>query len=133
MLNTNIKIDLHIHSYASFYKEPKYKKSDKSIVEFSTIDNIETLLNKLLDNEISLFSITDHNRYDLDLYEALQNKIKEEKYESLHLLHGIEFDVKLDEDKSTVHIIAIFDVKNKTHMDKINDEMRKNRFSRSFR
>lgn len=125
MLNTNIKIDLHIHSYASFYKEPKYKKSDKSIVEFSTIDNIETLLNKLLDNEISLFSITDHNRYDLDLYEALQNKIKEEKYESLHLLHGIEFDVKLDEDKSTVHIIAIFDVKNKTHMDKINDEMRK--------
>lgn len=128
MLNRNIKIDLHIHSYASFYKEPKYNNNE-SIVSFSTINNIETLLDKLLANDISLFSITDHNRYDLALYDELERKIKEEKFNSLHLLHGIEFDVKLDEDKSVTHIIVIFDVKNNADMEKIDNVMKENELS----
>lgn len=125
MLNSNIKMDLHIHSFASCYKEPKYSNGD-SIVKFSTIENIEILLNHLLENGISLFSITDHNRYDFDLYKALQEKLKEQKYDSLHLLHGIEFDVKMDENKSTLHIIAIFDVKNIEQMTKIKEVVKLN-------
>ncbi|WP_033162842.1 ATP-binding cassette domain-containing protein [Sharpea azabuensis] len=109
-LNNNIKLDLHIHSYASSYKEPNYKDGT-SIVYNSSMDNIDVLLNKLIENNISLFSITDHNRYDIDLYKELINKLNLEQYHALNLLHGIEFDVKFESDKDTAHIIAIFDVK----------------------
>ena len=67
VLNNNIRLDLHIHSYASFYTEPSYKDGT-SIVQDSTKGNVDILLNKLTENKISLFSITDHNRYDIDLY-----------------------------------------------------------------
>lgn len=110
MLNSNIRIDLHIHSYASFYKEPSYSDGS-SIVEFSKKENVDVLLNKLLQNGISLFSITDHNRYDITLYKTIMEKLNEHEYSSLHLLHGIEFDVKFESDKKVAHVIAIFDVK----------------------
>ena len=115
MLNSNIRLDLHIHSYASLYKEPSYL-NEKSIVENSTKENIEILLDKLLENKISLFSITDHNRYDIDLYKTIIAKLKTEKYRTLHLLHGIEFDVKLSPNNPAAHIISIFDVKNDADM-----------------
>lgn len=115
MLNSNIRLDLHIHSYASLYKEPSYS-NEKSIVENSTKENIEILLDKLLENKISLFSITDHNRYDIDLYKTIIAKLKTEKYRTLHLLHGIEFDVKLSPNNPAAHIISIFDVKNDADM-----------------
>lgn len=119
MLNSNIRIDLHIHSYASFYKEPSYSDGS-SIVEFSKKENVDVLLNKLLQNGISLFSITDHNRYDITLYKTIMEKLNEHEYSSLHLLHGIEFDVKFESDKKVAHVIAIFDVKNDDDMDAIN-------------
>lgn len=126
MLNNNIKIDLHIHSYASNYKEPSYKNSNESIVEYSRIENIDILLDKLLENKISLFSITDHNRYNFDLYDELENRLFDEKYNSLHVLHGIEFDVKLEDDKSTTHIIVIFNVKCQKEMSIINKIIKSN-------
>lgn len=119
MLNSNIRIDLHIHSYASFYKEPSYSDGS-SIVEFSKKENVDVLLNKLLQNGISLFSITDHNRYDITLYKTIMEKLSEHEYSSLHLLHGIEFDVKFESDKKVAHVIAIFDVKNEDDMKTIN-------------
>ena len=125
MLNHNIKLDLHIHSYASYYKEPNYK-SGESYVENSTKENVQVLLDKLLYNNISLFSITDHNRYDIELYNTLNEKLTDEKYKSLHLLHGVEVDVKFDLNKSTMHIITIFDVRNCDDMKKISEEFKKN-------
>lgn len=119
MLNSNIRIDLHIHSYASFYKELSYSDGS-SIVEFSKKENVDVLLNKLLQNGISLFSITDHNRYDITLYKTIMEKLNEHEYSSLHLLHGIEFDVKFESDKKVAHVIAIFDVKNEDDMKTIN-------------
>lgn len=119
MLNSNIRIDLHIHSYASFYKEPSYSDGS-SIVEFSKKENVDVLLNKLLQNGISLFSVTDHNRYDITLYKTIMEKLNEHEYSSLHLLHGIEFDVKFESDKKVAHVIVIFDVKNEDDMKTIN-------------
>lgn len=119
MLNSNIRIDLHIHSYASFYKEPSYSDGS-SIVEFSKKENVDVLLNKLLQNGISLFSVTDHNRYDITLYKTIMEKLNEHEYSSLYLLHGIEFDVKFESDKKVAHVIAIFDVKNEDDMKTIN-------------
>lgn len=64
-----IKFDLHIHSSASKYKE------SKGIVDDSTVDNVDILLDKLEEQKVSLFSITDHNRFNVELYEKLDNKI----------------------------------------------------------
>ena len=63
MINNNIKIDLHIHSAASSYKE------DNEIVKNSTKENIHVLINQLLQRGINLFSFTDHNRFDDVLFE----------------------------------------------------------------
>ena len=64
-----IKIDLHIHSKKSYFK-------DKAIVENSDINNIKTLIDALLDNKVNLCAITDHDSFDYDLYSKLK---KEEK------------------------------------------------------
>ncbi|MBC2578643.1 ATP-binding cassette domain-containing protein [Peptostreptococcus russellii] len=103
-----MKFDLHIHSIDS-----KYKESD-GIVDNSTIDNTEILLNKLNENEVGLFSITDHNRFNVELYNKLDNEIKSGKYENVKgIVAGVEFDVQIDNDMGKCHIITIFDAKNK--------------------
>ena len=113
MLNDIINIDLHIHSAASEYKEAKgYLKN-------STIDNIDVLLKKLNDNNINLFSITDHNRFDLELYKKAKVLIEKGMYKNiLNILPGIEFDVQIEEEKEACHIICIFD---DFKLDKITD------------
>lgn len=61
IVNKSIKIDLHIHSKKSSFK-------DKTIVENSDIDNIKTLIGALLDNKVNLCAITDHDSFDYKLY-----------------------------------------------------------------
>lgn len=120
MLNKLINIDLHIHSNKSAYKEGCYsEENDKllnfdkvkgqKICEFSNINNVDLLLNKLQENNISLFSITDHNTYDLDLYETIIEKLK--NFPNLNILNGVECDVQFEDNKKTVHIIVIFNAK----------------------
>lgn len=56
-----------------------------------------------------LFSITDNNKFDADLYRAINRLLKEEqeKYPNVkNVLAGIEFDVKLDDDKGKCHIYS---------------------------
>jgi len=107
--NSIIKFDLHIHSKASSYKEKG------GIVENSTIENIPILLSKLNEYKISLFSITDHNRFDLKLYQAIFNILSESSniYPNVKtILPGIEFDVKFEDDMEKCHIITIFNAEN---------------------
>ena len=105
MLNNNIRIDLHIHSKASEYKE------EKDYVKESNINNVEVLLEKLQQNNINLFSITDHNRFDYKLYTKIKELINQEPYDNVkNILPGIEFDVNLEEDSlQSCHIVCIFD------------------------
>ena len=103
-----IKFDLHIHSFASKYKE------SEGIVDTSTIENVDTLLQKLNDAEVALFSITDHNRFWPDLYEKLDELIAIGQYPKVcGVLAGVEFDVQIDPGMSKCHIITIFDAKSK--------------------
>lgn len=113
MLNSLIKFDLHIHSFASSYKE-----TNKSIVKESTKEHLDNLFNKLIENKISLFSITDHNRFDYDLYIEINKKL--ENFPSLHVLPGVEFDVQVEKDKKAIHIITIFNTKNDNDLSIIN-------------
>lgn len=103
-----IKIDLHIHSSASRYKEAK------GIVEDSNINKVDILLGKLNENGINMFSITDHNRFDPDLYLRIDEELAIKRYPLVkQILAGVEFDVQLEEGMPRCHIITIFDAKNK--------------------
>jgi predicted ATP-dependent endonuclease of OLD family len=94
------KIDLHIHSAASSNK-------DGGLVAENTHDNTRILLERLNENEVSLFSITDHNKFDYDLYQKLRSELDD--YENVYeVLPGIEVDVMLND---KVHVICIFDNK----------------------
>ncbi len=102
-----MKFDLHIHSIASKYKE------SSGIVDKSTVENIGTLFKKLEENEVGLFSITDHNRFNVDLYKKIDEIIKKGDYPKVKgVLAGVEFDVKLDDEMNKCHIITIFDAMN---------------------
>lgn len=104
-----MNFDLHIHSKLSEYKE------SPGIVDESTVDNVDVLLNKLEEYEVGLFSITDHNRFNVELYNKLDSEIKTGNYEYVKgLVAGVEFDVQIDNDMGKCHIITIFDAKNKT-------------------
>ena len=88
-----IKFDLHIHSFASKYKE------SEGIVDASTIDNASVLLEKLNETDVGLFSITDHNRFWPELYEKCDELIVSGQYPKVQgLLAGVEFDVQIDPD-----------------------------------
>lgn len=104
MLNEIINIDLHIHSNNSSYKE------EKDYVKNSNSENINVLLERLNNNNINLFAITDHNRFDIDLYKKIKKEINLNKYENIrNILPGIEFDVQLEKGFESCHIICIFD------------------------
>lgn len=114
MLNEIIKIDLHIHSDASGYKDPN------EIVKDSNISNSNVLLDALLQHNVRLFSITDHNRFNKPLYEHLNIQLNEEEYKGkLNLVYGVEFDVLFQEKMKPAHIVTIFDVKSDEDMDRI--------------
>ncbi len=115
-----IKFDLHIHSFASKYKEIN------GIVDDSTKENISILINKLIENDIRMFSITDHNRFDKDLYLEIDSYLKDHKNE-LTILSGVEFDVKLDVNAKPCHIITIFNTNNDIdNYNKISEVINKN-------
>ena len=106
MLNEIINVDLHIHS-----KKSKGKESN-AIVDKSDVEHLDVLFNKLQENHINLFSITDHNLLDADLYEAIDKKIESAKYPEVQgVIPGIEFDVQFADEHKPCHIMAYFDTK----------------------
>ena len=116
MLNEIINVDLHIHSIFSEYKDGK-------IVENSTAENLDLLIQKLNENEISLCSITDHNRFDYDIYSSLNAKIKEIDGVLKNNLPGVEFDVELELGKPICHIVGIFDDSDQQKLRILQDKM----------
>ena len=109
-----IYIDLHIHSKASSYKE------DGDIVRNSDASHIDVLIDKLTENHISLFSITEHNRFDASLYKVLNGRLEQEDSSTKAvLLPGVEYDVELQPGKTPAHMIAIFDGKSPDDYDLI--------------
>lgn len=114
MLNSLIRVDLHIHSKASSYKD---KGVDLSLCD---AEHVDVLLDKLVEGEnpIDMFSVTDHNRFDAKLYEKFYKRIDERGF-NVHLLSGVEFDVELQEGKPAAHIITIFNAKDADDREKI--------------
>jgi len=63
-----LKTDLHIHSIASNIM----KKNDYTGDSYTA----KELIDKLKENKVNLFSITDHNIINIDLYKSLFKLLK---------------------------------------------------------
>lgn len=108
------KFDLHIHSFASSLT----KTGDQTLVANSKVENLTILIDQLIENDVNLVAITDHNIFDKEIYE--QFKKQESQPNSIHkVLPGVEVD--LDVDHKNVHVVCIFDDSNPQHAQKIQD------------
>lgn len=113
-----INIDLHIHSAASSYKE------ESGYVDNSNIKNIATLLEKLNVENINMFAITDHNRFDFKLYTEIKKVLSapNNSFPNVKtILPGVEFDVELEEGKEPCHIICIFDDEKEANLKRLSE------------
>ena len=113
-----LNVDLHIHSI----KSNDVKKNDYEGQEYSAEELLDKLLEK--DNDISLFSITDHNCINTKLYNDIQEKLKTDEYkDKINCLIGVELDVNdsnvYDEN---FHCLCFFDTDDVLKVEKtIND------------
>ena len=90
------------------------------MVDDSDIDHIDVLLDALAANDIGLFSITDHNRFDAGLYHALDQRLHDGSCAlSASLLAGVEFDVRFQDKKPAAHVIVVFNAQSGEDYDKI--------------
>ncbi|MBD5521634.1 MAG: hypothetical protein HDR03_10550 [Lachnospiraceae bacterium] len=102
VVSKGIKVDLHIHSEYS-------KNKDGKKVADNTLSNLSVLVNGLIENEVAMCSITDHDAFNYELYSELK---KEELKNNCicKVLPGIEFSVEFVEGK-VIHIVTLFDDK----------------------
>ena len=107
IVNSGMKIDLHIHSCFSS------RKDGKKVIN-NTIKNISTLVKNLDSQKVNICSITDHDAFSYDMYKALKQSEKENN--SIEkVLPGVEFSVRFkneDLDEKVIHVIAIFSDEN---------------------
>lgn len=105
-----LKIDLHIHTDFS----RKTKNNDYKGVFF-----IDSLYNKLKEQDVSIFSLTDHNIINIDAYKEYY-----EKYNSATdplLLAGVELDILGS--STTYHSLIIFNCNDYDGLKAIHDSL----------
>lgn len=98
IVKEGIKVDFHIHSVGSKYK-------DHAKVKNLSIENIGILIDKLNENNVNMCAITDHDNFEFDIYKKLKNE--EGKGSIQKVLPGVEFSVLFEE--KVIHIIVVFD------------------------
>lgn len=94
-----IKVDLHIHT--------DYSKKTKTNDYHGRFD-ITVLKQKLIENDVKLFSMTDHNIINVEAYENYYTNYNEGDPK---LLIGCEFDIEVPESGKTItyHSVIVFD------------------------
>ncbi len=94
-----IKVDLHIHT--------DYSKKTKTN-DYQGIFDIAVLKQKLIENDVKLFSMTDHNIINVEAYENYYTNYNEGDPK---LLIGCEFDIEVPESGKTItyHSVIVFD------------------------
>lgn len=114
IVDTGYKIDLHIHSVYSHWK-------DKSKVSKNTVENIPVLVDGLNQNGVQICAVTDHDSFGYDIYKTLKRYENDEQSSIIKVLPGVEFSVsfKAGEDNAVVHVIAIFDDSDEEKVSKI--------------
>lgn len=121
IVETGMKIDLHIHSKLSSAK-------DGSKVKNNTIENISLLVSKLNDNGVNICAITDHDIFSYEFYSELK-KYELQENSIKKVLPGIEFSVQfsLENNISPIHIVAIFSDLEDDKVRRISDVLKNNK------
>ena len=114
IVSKGIKIDLHMHSEYS-------KAKDGQKVVDNTLNNLPILVQGLINHQVEMCAITDHDNFNYELYSELK---REELKENciLKVLPGIEFSVEFVEGK-VIHIVTIFDDKDQDKVKNIEEIM----------
>lgn len=116
-----LKVDLHIHSYYSKYKD------NLSIIKESNDENLQILVKKLNDYNVNMAAITDHDYFSYEMYKKFRSF---EGTGSLKkVLPGVEFSVGIKNETkevNDVHIVAIFDDHDEEKIKKIEDVLKVN-------
>ena len=118
------KIDLHIHSVYS-------KEKDKEKVAYNTLEHLPTLVEGLIDNDVELCAITDHDEFNYEIYRKLKEEEKKDNCIK-KVLPGIEFSVEFLEGK-IIHIVTIFDDKDDVKVKNIEQIMSKGKGVTGYR
>lgn len=107
IVKSGLKIDLHIHSYASASKDGKK-------VKHNTVQNLPILISKLNTEGVNICAVTDHDTFSYEIYSSL--KIAETQNGTIQkVLPGIEFSVCFENNNSeqkVIHVVAIFSDEN---------------------
>ncbi len=94
------RVDLHIHT--------DWSKKTK-IGDYSGTFSVATLHTKLTENQVSVFSLTDHNIVNIDAYQEYYSTYSED-HQPL-LLVGVELDIILEAGSAeTYHTLIIFNL-----------------------
>jgi len=102
-----LNADLHIHSK----KSNDMKTNDYKGQKYSAAELLDTLYSQK--KAVNLFSVTDHNVVNVELYDELKSKIEEEPYMGIiNYVVGVELDIldtKIYKDK--IHALCLFESK----------------------
>lgn len=98
-----LKIDMHMHSYYS----SKNKKGDCDKVKEM---KAEEFVGILVDANVNIFSITDHNYFSKEFYDEIDKYIENKKL-NIRIVNGVELDVNVDlnDKNSYIHVCIYFD------------------------
>lgn len=129
MISNWNKVDLHLHSYESNtikrndFQLP-YKKIDG---ENLLLDNSErylkALFEKIKNDGLNIFSITDHNTINFEVYEKLRNDYKQELERlNTNFICGIEVDIHDEFISKPFHMLIIFSEYNSEKLKKFISE-----------
>lgn len=93
------KVDLHIHT--------DYSKKTKTN-DYQGHFDVDVLKQKLIENDVKLFSMTDHNIINVEAYKKYINNYKDGDPK---LLIGCEFDIEVPESHKSItyHSVIIFE------------------------
>lgn len=106
-----LKIDLHMHTIKS--KETKTN-------DYKGDFDVSTLKAKLKENEVEIFSLTDHNIINVEAYEEYYNSYTDN---DPLLLVGVELDIKGD--KNSYHSLLIFNASTVEEVQDISEKLEK--------
>lgn len=109
------KVDLHIHT--------DYSKQTKTN-DYQGHFDINVLKQKLIENDVKLFSLTDHNIINVDAY---KNYYKNYADGDPKLLIGCEFDIEVPESHKTItyHSVIVFENDNFEDVEIISNKIEK--------
>lgn len=120
IVETGLKLDMHIHSCISSNKDGKKVKNN-------TKENLPILVQKLNENNVNICAITDHDLFSFEMYSEF--KMFENADNSIEkVFPGVEFSVNFrsESDCKTVHVIAIFSDEHNDKVENIEKVLQKN-------